>query len=291
MLVSPAPIVIPVNTANLPTESVAADAAQRPKIPQPPSPAESSSSKNSTEFSEQSKSSIDNNLTAEQKKAIKDKQQSDNQSGDKEQNQSSENIRNEELEADDLQLVRQLQSRDREVRTHEQAHASVGGNLAGAPNLSFTTGPDGKRYAVSGDVSIDVSPVANDPAATIRKLEQVQRAALAPANPSSQDLKVAAQAASSAIQARSELNVERLRENEEAQTEKGRSERNVEESSLEGSQKTSSSRSQPLTSPTELGDLLNPASARRQVEQLNQRIEGSGSLDLSKQSGQFSLTV
>lgn len=103
------------------------------------------------------------------------------------------------------QQLAQLSSRDREVRSHEQAHSAVGGSYAGAPTYSFTRGPDGQAYAVSGEVSIDVSPIPNDPAATLRKMEVVQRAALAPAEPSAQDLRVAAQAQALAAQARSEL--------------------------------------------------------------------------------------
>ncbi|MGV8841700.1 MAG: putative metalloprotease CJM1_0395 family protein [Pseudomonas sp.] len=103
------------------------------------------------------------------------------------------------------QVVGELAARDREVRTHEQAHAAIGGGFAGAPSYSFTRGPDGKSYAVGGEVGIDTSPVAGDPAATLRKMAVVQRAALAPAEPSAQDLQVAAQAQASAIVARAEL--------------------------------------------------------------------------------------
>jgi len=103
------------------------------------------------------------------------------------------------------QVVGELAARDREVRTHEQAHAAIGGGFAGAPSYSFARGPDGKSYAVGGEVGIDVSPVADDPAATLRKMAVVQRAALAPAEPSAQDVQVAAQAQASAILARAEL--------------------------------------------------------------------------------------
>ena len=103
------------------------------------------------------------------------------------------------------QQITELASRDREVRSHEQAHAAVGGSYAGAPTYSFKRGPDGQTYAVGGEVSIDVSPIPNDPAATLRKMEVVQQAALAPAEPSAQDLRVAAQAQVLAAQARSEL--------------------------------------------------------------------------------------
>lgn len=101
--------------------------------------------------------------------------------------------------------IAKLVSRDQEVRTHEQAHAAVGGRYAGAPSYTYERGPDGKRYAVGGEVSIDTSPVPNDPEATLRKMEVVIRAALAPAEPSAQDRQVAAQAQLQMAEARVEL--------------------------------------------------------------------------------------
>src|SRR3990167_1152664 len=79
--------------------------------------------------------------------------------------------------------IAELATRDRQVRAHEQAHAAVGGSYAGAPSYTYTHGPDGQRYAVAGEVSIDTSAVANDPQATLSKMEIVVRAALAPAEP------------------------------------------------------------------------------------------------------------
>src|SRR5690606_31300687 len=105
----------------------------------------------------------------------------------------------------DLDLIRELKQRDQEVRAHEQAHAAIGGQYAGAATFSYQLGPDGVRYAVGGEVSIDVSKVANDPQSTLDKMQQVQRAALAPAEPSSQDRQVAAQASQIAAQALSEI--------------------------------------------------------------------------------------
>jgi hypothetical protein len=101
--------------------------------------------------------------------------------------------------------VAKLVSRDQEVRTHEQAHAAVGGRYAGAPSYTYERGPDGKRYAVGGEVGIDTGAVANDPEATLRKMEVVIRAALAPAEPSAQDRQVAAQAQAQMVEARAEL--------------------------------------------------------------------------------------
>lgn len=101
--------------------------------------------------------------------------------------------------------ITQLSTRDKEVRAHEQAHAAVGGRYAGAPSYTYERGPDGKRYAIAGEVSIDTGPVPNDPEATLRKMEVVIRAALAPAEPSAQDRQIAAQAAVQMAEARAQL--------------------------------------------------------------------------------------
>jgi len=102
-------------------------------------------------------------------------------------------------------IIAELSARDREVRAHEQAHAAVGGPFAGSPQYSFQSGPNGKQYAVGGEVSISLSPIAGNPEATIRKAEVVHRAALAPAEPSSQDRAVASQATQMKLQAQIEL--------------------------------------------------------------------------------------
>ncbi|PSJ43756.1 hypothetical protein C7H85_16055 [Zobellella endophytica] len=100
----------------------------------------------------------------------------------------------EEMSVEEVQQLQELQQRDREVRIHEQLHASVGGQYAGAPSYEFETGPDGKQYAVGGEVQIDISPVPGDPRATIDKMQQVRAAALAPAEPSGADKAAAARA-------------------------------------------------------------------------------------------------
>ncbi|MDR1685233.1 MAG: hypothetical protein LBR82_02125 [Desulfovibrio sp.] len=98
-----------------------------------------------------------------------------------------------ELTPEEEQTVRELKARDREVRAHEQAHAAVGGGFAGAPSYEMQTGPDGKRYAVGGEVPIDVSPAAT-PEATIAKARRIRAAASAPAQPSGADRGIAARA-------------------------------------------------------------------------------------------------
>lgn len=97
--------------------------------------------------------------------------------------------------------VAELKQRDAEVRRHEQAHKAVGGQYAGAISYTYDSGPDGRRYAVGGEVPIDTSPIAGDPEATIQKLQQVRSAALAPTSPSAADQAIAARASQGIQQA------------------------------------------------------------------------------------------
>jgi len=103
------------------------------------------------------------------------------------------------------QTIKELQARDREVRSHELAHASAGGAYTGAPQYTFEVGPDGKKYAVEGEVSVDLEPIDGNPRATIAKMQKVYNAALAPANPSIQDMRVANSAAQQIARAQSEI--------------------------------------------------------------------------------------
>ena len=114
------------------------------------------------------------------------------------------------LSADERDVVRQMAARDREVQRHEAAHARAGGFHAGNPSFTYQIGPDGKRYAVGGEVPIDTAPVRGDPEATIAKMAVVKAAALAPATPSMPDRRIAAQAESTRIAALAELAASRI---------------------------------------------------------------------------------
>ncbi|MDX9708161.1 MAG: putative metalloprotease CJM1_0395 family protein [Trichloromonas sp.] len=115
----------------------------------------------------------------------------------------------------EAQQILQLASADRRVRAHEAAHSAAGGQYAGGPSYSYKQGPDGKRYAVAGEVPIDVSPVSGDPQASIQKARVVRSAALAPADPSPQDRQVAAAAMRMEMKAQSELQAMRREEGTE----------------------------------------------------------------------------
>ena len=118
-----------------------------------------------------------------------------------------------ELSEEEKQLLDQLRTKDREVRSHEQAHIAAAGPYAkGPPTYEYQTGPDGKRYAVGGEVQIDTSKVPGNPKATLIKAQTIKRAANAPQNPSAQDRRVAAQAAQMEAEARQELNEIRTEE-------------------------------------------------------------------------------
>lgn len=127
----------------------------------------------------------------------------DNQQESKDEQASKQQA--EQQDQQEQQKIQELKARDQEVKTHEQTHAAIGGRYAGAPSYSYELGPDGKQYAVGGEVQIDISPIPGDPQATVQKMQQVRAAALAPAEPSSADRRIAADAAQRQIQAQAEL--------------------------------------------------------------------------------------
>ncbi len=108
------------------------------------------------------------------------------------------------LTGEQQKQVDKLKAIDTKVRQHEAAHQAAGGGLVGGASFTYQEGPDGRRYAVGGEVPINAGG-GSSPEATIRKMDQVKRAALAPADPSGQDLAVAAAATAAQAQAQQEL--------------------------------------------------------------------------------------
>lgn len=108
------------------------------------------------------------------------------------------------LSPDALAEISKLKARDTEVRQHELAHLAASGGLAiSGASFTYQKGPDGVNYAVGGEVQIDTSP-GSTPEETITRARTIQTAALAPAEPSSADRAVAAQAQQMELQARAE---------------------------------------------------------------------------------------
>ncbi len=111
-----------------------------------------------------------------------------------------------ERSAEVLSELSQLKSRDSEVRAHEAAHVSAGGRyVTGGASYTYQKGPDGGQYAVGGEVGIDASPVSGKPEETAEKMRVVRAAALAPSEPSSADLSVAAAAAQAEAEALADI--------------------------------------------------------------------------------------
>lgn len=108
--------------------------------------------------------------------------------------------------------VAELQQIDRAVRAHEAAHIAAGGEvITSGADYSYTYGPDGRQYAVGGEVGIDTAP-ERDPADNIEKGIAIQAAALAPRDPSPQDYRVAGIGAQLESRGRGELARERAEE-------------------------------------------------------------------------------
>ena len=162
----------------------------------------------STSYSYADKTNSQNSLSAAGKEGSNASQEQNKtaSTNNAQKNENAQSSAGAELSSQQQSEVKQLAQIDREVRAHEQAHIAAGGNLVrGGASFEYQTGPDGKRYAVAGEVQIDISPVKDDPQATINKARRIRQAAMAPADPSNQDRSVAAQATKMEIAARQEL--------------------------------------------------------------------------------------
>jgi len=207
----------PLATAvNLSTEALRRDNNQREVIVKPEAAAQSAAEKGVASDKERARTPAQNNEQIDFA-SIRKRAELENTtiSGDSNQGSESKEQQNKQHQtANDKsaaeifteeKITNELQQRDIDVRAHERAHATVGGITTGLPSFSFETGPDGNKYATSGEVAVDLSQVKGDPSATIAKMRRVHAAALAPTNPSIQDTRVAASATRIIAQAQSEL--------------------------------------------------------------------------------------
>jgi hypothetical protein len=122
------------------------------------------------------------------------------------------------LTPEEQAVVRELKARDAQVRAHEQAHVNAAAGLSvSGPTYSFQRGPDGRNYAVGGEVRIDTSE-EDTPRETADKAQRIQAAALAPADPSPQDRAVAAAAAQMEQRALQQISAERQAQAASART-------------------------------------------------------------------------
>ncbi len=174
----------------------------------------------------------------------------------------------------DQQILRQLSARDSEVRQHEMAHQAAGGGHTGAVSYTFERGPDGRMYAVGGEVSIDTSAVSGDPRATLEKAETIIRAAMAPAEPSAQDHRVAASARAMAAEARAELarmeEDERAEAAESGEVESDQSDQGAETESVASADKSGSSANDAVS------QTFSPATGPQPLNAVQQQLVDTG---------------
>ncbi|MCK8127592.1 catalase [Pseudoalteromonas sp. 2CM39R] len=217
-IVTPFPS-ININTANVHTESARRDNQLREVIP-PPAATKPSNAENKTlndgDKTKQPGSeagTYDAKGRLAEDKVIEERQQGSEQGEPEQSEQEQQEAKQEqqkeqkiaEQEQQDAEQIKELKARDTEVRIHEQAHATVGGQYAGSPSYEYQRGPDGTNYAVGGEVQIDVAEIKGDPKATIEKMQTVRAAALAPQEPSSADRSIAADATQKLMAAQAEL--------------------------------------------------------------------------------------
>lgn len=135
---------------------------------------------------------------------------------EKKSEQAKKSNNPDELSEDEKRLVKDLATRDSEVKAHEAAHQAAGGGMTGAVSYTYQQGPDGKMYAIGGEVSISM-PTGSTPEETIKNARQIAASAMAAGNPSPQDFAVASSARMIQMQAQQQKTKEMQAEQEEAQ--------------------------------------------------------------------------
>ncbi|UAA38889.1 hypothetical protein KIH87_00480 [Paraneptunicella aestuarii] len=211
-IVTPLPTAIPFTNNNVNTESARRENAQRETIPQTKeaenSAAESGLGSESDRVKPAGQKPQPVTYERPQPQTAENLQgQGENQDNAEDPSAGKESAQDKQQQqqaAADKKEIEDLKDRDREVRAHEQAHAAVGGQYAGAPSYEFKNGPDGRQYAVGGEVSIDISKESS-PEKTLQKMQRVRAAALAPNEPSPQDFRVASEATQRAAEAQAEI--------------------------------------------------------------------------------------
>lgn len=117
-----------------------------------------------------------------------------------------------ELTRQEEREIRALRQRELQVRRHERAHLAAAGDLAvKPPTYGYEVGPDGARYVVEGEVKLRTPESSLPPEERLEQALKIREAALAPTDPSPEDLQVASQARQLEAEARRELLEDRSR--------------------------------------------------------------------------------
>ena len=94
---------------------------------------------------------------------------------------------------EDCEKDAEYQAEENHVIAHECAHMGSGGGLCGCANYTYELKDNGKSYIIEGEVPITM-PNDCDPNATMSNMQIIINSALAPADPSGQDMAVAGEA-------------------------------------------------------------------------------------------------
>jgi hypothetical protein len=124
-------------------------------------------------------------------------------SGDKARSEPAKPVG--ELDAEERAELRRLQARDARIRAKEMARLGAAGSLAlSGARFRFEVGPDGRQYAVDGEVRVDTA-YEGDPERNLEKARQLQVTALAGPNLMSTDPALSALARRLALMAYADL--------------------------------------------------------------------------------------
>ena len=187
------------------------------------------------------------------------------------------------LDPKEQALVQELELRDQEVRAHELAHKSVGAGITSAATFTYQQGPDGKQYAIGGEVQIQITP-GSTPEETVRKAKQVIAAATAPADPSAADMRAVGLASQMEQEARAEQTVTQLEAEEQANLDA-----KAEAQSMQELQ------SEPLRSgrlpDEEITQLAAMEAIQEQFKRQDQRLEAPTKLNLERESERLTVAA
>ncbi|MFZ2959902.1 MAG: putative metalloprotease CJM1_0395 family protein [Candidatus Ozemobacteraceae bacterium] len=150
------------------------------------------------------KNSTDSNAAANENSSIAESAQKTNSklSGSSKDTKSADNkndrsqkTRLEELERQDAYIRMAIDARSLQLKP----------GMQGLPTYEFVRGPDGKQYAVSGELPLNVEKVQGDPEATIQNAQNIRRVALSSPSPAPGDRMAAIEASRIEYEARLEL--------------------------------------------------------------------------------------
>lgn len=132
-----------------------------------------------------------------------EKNEASNKSKNNQEENSSTTKDLTQLSNEEKAQLAELKAVDSRVKAHEAAHQS-GPAASGGASYTYKKGPDGVMYAVGGEVPVRIE-TGSTPQESITKLQGVIATALAPADPSPQDIAIASKARVMMMKAQQEL--------------------------------------------------------------------------------------